>query len=105
MGAASEKYADISIITEEDYRTESIQHISEEISSGMSDSEQRKKDGTLLMKPNRQDAINAAVKLAKKNDIIVCTGKAHEKSLNRKGREEPWDEFQAVQNAVTHAGI
>ena len=105
MGAASDKYADISIITEEDYRTESIHKICDEICSGMTTAEKRKKEGTLLMKPNRQDAINAAVKLAKKNDIIVCTGKAHEKSLNRKGREEPWDEFQAVQNAVTHAGI
>lgn len=105
MGAATGMYADISIITEEDYRTESIQSICNEICTGIPDVELRMKDETVLIVPNRQDAINTAVARAKKNDIIVCTGKAHEKSLNRKGVEEPWDEFQAVQNALKHAGI
>ena len=49
---------------------------------------------------NRQKAINEAVAMAKKGDVVVCTGKAHEKSLNRNGKEEPWDEFAAIRTAL-----
>ncbi len=100
MGVESAKYADVSIVTEEDYRSEAVEVISKEIISGMKNAESRIKDGTVMMIENRQKAINKAVALAQKGDIIVCTGKAHEKSLNRNGKEEPWDEFAAIRTAL-----
>ena len=45
-------------------------------------------------------AIEWAIQMAKKNDIVVLTGKSHEKSLARNGKEYPWDEYKAVENAV-----
>ncbi|MBP6044577.1 MAG: Mur ligase family protein [Microgenomates group bacterium] len=100
MGAETGKYADISIVTEEDYRTEDPEKIYQEIIHGIDNKELRIKEGTLLFIMNRQQAINHAIKLAKKGDVVVCTGKAHEKSLNRNGVENQWDEFLAVENAM-----
>lgn len=100
MGEQTSSYAAISIITEEDYRTESFEQIAKQICVGIKDSEVRIKDETLLLIKDRQNAINHAVGLAKKGDVVVCTGKAHEKSLNRNGVEDPWDEFRAVKTAL-----
>ncbi len=100
MGAESSKFADVSIITEEDFRTENIVTISNEIISGVKNSASRLKKETVMIIENRQKAINKAVAIANKGDIVVCTGKAHEKSLNRHGKEEPWDEFAAIKTAL-----
>lgn len=100
MGFESGQYSDISIVTEEDHRSEKIEAISKEICSGIKNYESRIKDGSILLIDNRQKAINEAVAMAKKGDIVVCTGKAHEKSLNRNGKEEPWDEFAAIRTAL-----
>ncbi len=100
MGSMSGQYSDISIVTEEDHRSESIDAISKEIISGIKNSESRIKEGTVMIIENRQKAINQAVAMAKKGDIVICTGKAHEKSLNRNGKEEPWNEFDAVKTAL-----
>lgn len=100
MGKETATYADISVITEEDYRTESFDQISNEICSGIENYESRLNHSLFIIK-NRQEAIKKAVSLAVKSDLVVCTGKAHEKSLNRNGVEDPWDEFQAVENAIT----
>jgi len=100
MGSESSQYSDVSIITEEDYRTENVETITKSIVSGIKNSDSKIKNGTLMLIDNRQRAINKAVALANKGDIVVCTGKAHEKSLGRNGKEDPWDEFAAVKTAL-----
>jgi len=100
MGSESSQHADISIVTEEDYRTENIETISKAIISGIKNSGSRIKNETVIVIDNRQKAINKAVALANKGDIVVCTGKAHEKSLSRNGEEDPWDEFAAIRTAL-----
>jgi UDP-N-acetylmuramoyl-L-alanyl-D-glutamate--2,6-diaminopimelate ligase len=93
MGEASSKFSDLIFITEEDYRTEDLKTICQQIASGIN-----KKDYHIVL--DRQDAINQAIKIAKKNDVVVLTGKAHEKSLCREKTENPWDEYEAVRRAL-----
>jgi len=100
MGYESGRYSDVSIVTEEDSRTEDVAVISREICSGIKNCESRIRNGSIFLIENRQKAINKAVALATKGDIVVCTGKAHERSLNRNGKEEPWDEFAAIRTAL-----
>lgn len=100
MGEASSRYADISIVTEEDYRTEDPDRIAREVASGIPNYELRIANKTLFFIQDRQQAINKAIEIAKKGDTVVCTGKSHEKSLNRNGKEYPWDEFEAVEIAL-----
>lgn len=105
MGEISSSYSDIIIITEEDYRTEDYNQIAQKIAEGV------KKNGFKFFKEkettkvnskfyfiikNRYQAIKQAVILAKENDVILLTGKGHEKSLARGKKEYPWDEKKAV---------
>lgn len=86
MGAQSAAYADISIITEEDYRTEDVEKIMNEIASGIP-------DGKLVYRfPKRKDAIKFALKTAEEGDTVIITGKGHEKSLCRGVIEYPWSD-------------
>lgn len=108
MGEESGTYADLTILTEEDYRTEDPEKICRQIAIGLKtkgftlvDPAQfadRNKQYTVII--NRNDAITRAIQVAQKGDIIVITGKGHEKSLNRKGKEYPWDDKKAVREAL-----
>ena len=101
MGKASSKYADIIILTAEDPRSESVEDIMKEIELGIMNYELRIKKKTLLKIPDRKEAINAAIKMVRKGDFVLITGKGHEKSMNYGRGEEPWDEFEAVRNALS----
>jgi UDP-N-acetylmuramoyl-L-alanyl-D-glutamate--2,6-diaminopimelate ligase len=105
MGMASARYADISILTEEDYRTEDVHTIMNEIETGYKKEltlyDKDSRQGKSLYKiENRQDAINKAVQLAQKGDVLVLTGKGHEKSLCRGKKEYPWSDQEGVKRAL-----
>jgi len=93
MGKMSNQYSDYIILTEEDYRTEDFEKICQQIIEGI-------KDRPYEIIKDRQAAINKAIEMAKKGDVVLTTGKAHEKSLCRGKTEYPWDEFEAVNKAL-----
>ena len=94
MGKASATFADISYITEEDYRTEDPQKIADEISLGF-------KEKQYFVELDRKKAIHDAIKNAKQNDVVVITGKGHEKSLCRGKVEYPWSDIECVKAYVS----
>ncbi len=104
MGRASAKYSDLVIITEEDYRTEDPFDIASQISKGLDEAGfQRVDQEAFGRKPkqytiiiNRLEAIMKACEIVEQNDIIVLTGKGHEKSLCRGTKEYPWNDKDAV---------
>jgi UDP-N-acetylmuramoyl-L-alanyl-D-glutamate--2,6-diaminopimelate ligase len=95
MGQSSSRYSDRIILTEEDFRTEKFKDICSQIASGI------KKDLPYEIIEDREQAILKAVLTAKKGDIVLLTGKAHEKSLCRGKKEYPWNEYEAVNNAIS----
>lgn len=95
MGEVSAKYSDVIILTAEDPRKEKIDNINTQIKLGMKSFE-----GELHEIPNRQEAINFAVRAAQKGDTIIITGKGHEKSMNLGHNEEPWSDHEAVKKAL-----
>lgn len=94
MGEISSRYADLVILTEEDYRTEDPKDICRQISGGI------KNDKPYKIIIDREEAIKQAISMAKKNDAVLLTGKSHEKSLCRGATEYPWDEFAVVKKYV-----
>jgi UDP-N-acetylmuramoyl-L-alanyl-D-glutamate--2,6-diaminopimelate ligase len=90
MGAASSKYADVIILTEEDYRTENVEDIMDAIQQGI------KKSIKVYRIPDRGRAIAYAIEQAKPHDIVMITGKGHEKSLCRGNVEYPWSDQNEV---------
>ncbi len=94
MGKASAEYADEIILTEEDYRTEDVRTIIEEIASGIPVYQKVHKI------PNRYDAISYALSVAQKDDTVMITGKGHEKSLCRGTVEYPWSDQETVRKIL-----
>jgi UDP-N-acetylmuramoyl-L-alanyl-D-glutamate--2,6-diaminopimelate ligase len=94
MGKASATYADMIVLTEEDYRTENVETIMDEIASGIP----VYKDVHRFS--NRMEAITFALSQAKKSDTVMITGKGHEKSLCRGTVEYPWSDQDAVRKAL-----
>lgn len=95
MGETSSKYADIIFLTAEDPRSENVNKIIDDIADGI-----KRKDAKVFKIVDRKDAINAAIEMAAKDDFVVITGKAHEKSMTYGKKETPWDEYLVVENAI-----
>jgi UDP-N-acetylmuramoyl-L-alanyl-D-glutamate--2,6-diaminopimelate ligase len=95
LGEISSDYSDIMILTSEDPRSEDANKIIEEIKSGI-----RNEKAEVFNIPNRREAIAAGIQMAGKNDLVIITGKAQEKSMNYGKGEEPWDEYEAVSEAL-----
>ncbi len=96
MGKASSKYSDIVILTSEDPRSEDAGQIISQIESGI---ENDKVDVRKII--DRREAIKTAIDIAKSGDLILITGKAHEKSMNLGKGEIPWDEYKEVSSALS----
>ncbi len=73
MGAVAAEYADYVIVTSDNPRTEEPMAIIEDILVGLNE---RKTPYTVI--ENRIEAINRAIQMADKDDIIVLAGKGHE---------------------------
>ncbi len=109
MGEASAESSDVVILTEEDYRTEDPVKIAEEIADGLVKHDfgyvyPEKLDGTkkrYTVIVEREKAVSRAIEIAQKGDVVVLTGKSHEKSLARGTKEYPWDEKKAVLKSLS----
>jgi UDP-N-acetylmuramoyl-L-alanyl-D-glutamate--2,6-diaminopimelate ligase len=100
MGNISAQNAEVIVLTEEDYRTEPIMRIFSQIEEGVKKIKTHKKDQTYFFEPDRKRAIEKAFELSTSRDLIVLTGKAHEKSLARGRKEYPWDEYLVVEEVT-----
>jgi len=115
MGKISSQNSDVIILTAEDPRGESVQEINQEIISGITDPKfgilnhealknsevyMDEKNKYIISIPDRKEAINFAIVIAEKGDVILLTGKGHEKSINYGQGEEPWNENQTVLDAI-----
>lgn len=97
MGRASGRYADVIVLTEEDYRTENVEKIMDAIESGIEGNAQ------VYRYADRGKAIAYAMNLAKPGDVVIITGKGHEKSLARGKKEYSWSDQKEALKALKHA--
>ncbi len=98
MGEVAVRLADKVIVTAEDPRTEKLGDIYNQIISNYSIYNK------IFREDDRQKAINMAIKMAKPGDIVVVTGKGHEKSMCFGRTEYPWSDQEAVIKAVKKYG-
>jgi UDP-N-acetylmuramoyl-L-alanyl-D-glutamate--2,6-diaminopimelate ligase len=119
MGKVVSEIADIAIITADDTRNEKIEDINQQIIVGISPKNSILLDHqsvntyqhlSKIIKnsknkfyyyniPNRQDAFNLAVKIAKPGDLIIACGKGHETTILHGSTEYPWSESEAFRTA------
>ena len=113
MGKISAQNADIIILSEEDYRTENVNTIIDNIAQGCKQAHGIELKINQLEKlddietpvffriSDRQTAIDFVFnKVVREGDTVILTGKAHEQSLCRGNKEYSWDEFKAVEKAL-----
>ena len=67
-----------------------------EIAAGIPDGK------TVYRFPMRKDAIEFALKTAEAGDIVIITGKGHEKSLCRGTTEYPWSDQKEVKKYLSN---
>ena len=53
---------------------------------------------------DRRAAIAAAMAAARPGDVVLLAGKGHEKTIERAGADEPWDEVTVAREALTSLG-
>ena len=109
MGDVVSKNADIAIITSDDTRSEDINIINDQIISGINPKKstyfkpdkipENQKGFLYTQLPNRQDAFNLAIKIAKSGDTVISCGKGHETSILLGKTDYPWSESEAFRTA------
>jgi UDP-N-acetylmuramoyl-L-alanyl-D-glutamate--2,6-diaminopimelate ligase len=99
MAEVAAQMADISILTAEDPRTESLDSILEEMAEGA-----RSQGGlekcSFYRVPDRGEAISLGVHLAEAGDLVIACGKGHEQSMCFGSTEYPWDDRTAMRSAL-----
>ena len=99
MGEIAGQLADRVIITAEDPRTEDLNAIMEEIARGCKKA--GREEGTDFWRiGDRAEAIQFAIDGAEPGDLIIITGKGHEKSMCFGTTEYPWSDHEAVREAL-----
>src|SRR5687768_16620563 len=100
MAEISAELADITVLTAEDPRTESLDGILEEMAAGARSRGGREGE-TFWRVPDRGEAIRFALRLAQEGDIVLACGKGHEQSMCFGGREHLWDDRTAMRAALS----
>ncbi|MDL1927088.1 UDP-N-acetylmuramoyl-L-alanyl-D-glutamate--2,6-diaminopimelate ligase [Anaerolineae bacterium AMX1] len=100
MAETSAELADLTVLTAEDPRTESLEGILEEMAAGARS--RRGRDGeTFWRVADRGEAIRFAVRMARPGDIVLACGKGHEQSMCFGATEYPWDDRTAMRAALS----
>jgi UDP-N-acetylmuramoyl-L-alanyl-D-glutamate--2,6-diaminopimelate ligase len=99
MAETSIKLADLSVLTAEDPRTESLDGILEEMAAGAMSKGGREGE-TFWRVADRGEAIKFAIRLAKEGDIVLSCGKGHEQSMCFGKTEYLWDDRTAMRAAL-----
>lgn len=120
MGEIAGEFADVSIITAEDPRTETLDDIDARIIQGLSDAGAEEYPMEKLAQfespvvrksladhfpfyvriDDRKRAIENAICIADPQDIVLICGKGHEKSMNYGKGEEPWSDQEVVREVI-----
>lgn len=99
MAQVAAELADLTILTAEDPRTESLDAILAEMAAGAA--EMGGVEGESFVRiPDRGYAIFEACQRAGRGDIVMVCGKGHEQSMCFGTTEYPWDDREALRAAL-----
>lgn len=90
MGAAAARLSDLAVLTSDNPRSEDPMDIIREIESGIP------RGTRYLVEPDREKAIELAVREAKAGDILLIAGKGHETTQEIRGVKHPFSDVQIL---------
>jgi len=97
MAAAATALADVAVLTSDNPRSEDPLAIIDEAAAGA------RPGATLVIEPDRRDAIALAVAEAQPGDLVVVAGKGHETGQVVGGRVLPFDDRTVVREVLEQA--
>lgn len=104
QGQVAARFCDTVILTDEDPRGEDSVELLKQIAIG-AEKEGMKMNKNLFITPDRPTAIRQAFKMAKKDDIVLLLGKAHENSIIYKDKTMPYDEISEAKKALSELNL
>ncbi len=104
QGEVAAKFCDVVILADEDPRGEDPVELLKQIAVG-AEKEGMKMNENLFITHDRPTAIRQALKLAKKDDIVLLLGKSHENSIIYKDFVKPYDEIKEAEAALKELGF
>ncbi|MES2273469.1 MAG: UDP-N-acetylmuramoyl-L-alanyl-D-glutamate--2,6-diaminopimelate ligase [Chlamydiota bacterium] len=99
MAKAAEKWADLAIVTNDNPRREDQNSIFQTILSGFEN------PGRAILEPDRKKAIELAVGMARREDIVLIAGKGHEKNQIFAHQTVPFDDVAVALEALQTVSI
>ena len=99
MAEFSAQMADLTVLTAEDPRTESLDEILAEMAAG-AESQGGVEGESFFRIPDRGEAIRFGLRLAQPGDLVFALGKGHEQSMCFIETEYPWDDRIAMRAAL-----
>ncbi len=101
MGKVANELADIIIVTTDDPYDEDPTKIVDEILKPVLENKQRVLGENVFRIVDRREAIQKALRLAQKDDLILFAGKGGEQWMNvAKGKKMPWQESEIVREEI-----
>ena len=94
MGSVCARLADFCVITEDNSRSEPVEHILADIRAGLKLGNPATPFAEI---PDRRQAIYYALAHAQPGDIVAILGKGHETTIERNGVKEPFVESEIVE--------
>lgn len=109
LGALAGKFADIIIVTDEDPYDEDPREIIEQVAAGVprgvEDKNKLKPDENFFKILDRKEAIEKALSMAKKNDIVLITGKGCEEVMAVGDKLVPYSDKKVVEKLLAYPRI
>ncbi len=99
MAETAAQLADVTILTAEDPRTESLDDILEMMAQGCL-AQGGVEGQSFIRVPDRGEAIYLACQMAEQGDLVIACGKGHEQSMCFGTTEHPWDDREAMRHAL-----
>jgi UDP-N-acetylmuramoyl-L-alanyl-D-glutamate--2,6-diaminopimelate ligase len=103
MGAVAGSRSDVIVITSDNPRSEDPDRIIDEILRGITP-DTRHEEMRLLTIPDRREAIEKAIGLARPGDLVLIAGKGHEKYQVIGSRTLPFDDVAVAREALAKRG-
>jgi len=100
MGEISSRYADLTVVTSDNPRTEEPEDIIKDILVGV-----RKAGGQYVTIPDRREAIRYCIRNAREGDVIVLAGKGHEDYQEINQVKYPMDEREIIKEIMDDYSI
>ena len=98
QGEIASEFADLIILTDEDPRGEDPMTILEDIAAGI---RRQVRGSSLLLEPDRREAMRRAFQAAEKGDTVLLLGKGHEQSIQYADRTMSWNEETVAEDILS----